>query len=348
MDPSDNSKAIITTIIPTFRRPILLARAIRSVLNQTYPYFKVYVYDNASGDETAAVVSEIAKHDTRVGYFCHKENIGLVNNFIYGMQHVETPFFSFLSDDDVVLPDFFKTAMEGFKKYPDAIFSAGATIHVTDKGEVITIPLNLWPREGYYTPPEGLFKMLGGKHPEWTAIVFRRVVIIKIGMLDPEIGTMLDLDFELRIAKRQPFVISYKPCALFVRYPSSTNPFMEEYFINKGWRKLIHNLVEDKYMDSDTIQYTYKALSQWLKRVYFWYGYKAIKQGDFASESKAAYFLHNNLNCRTRTFILNLILIFKQYLPSFFIVIIHLKQFYSNRTNTKLVQPEDYSPFLKL
>ena len=34
-------KPLITTIIPTYRRPKLLQRAIKSVLNQTYPHFQV-------------------------------------------------------------------------------------------------------------------------------------------------------------------------------------------------------------------------------------------------------------------------------------------------------------------
>jgi glycosyltransferase involved in cell wall biosynthesis len=68
-------KPLITTIIPTCRRPHLLRRAIKSVLNQTYPHFQVCVYDNASGDETAEVVSEFAKKDPRIKYHCHSENI---------------------------------------------------------------------------------------------------------------------------------------------------------------------------------------------------------------------------------------------------------------------------------
>ena len=68
---SISSAPLITTIIPTYRRPKLLQRAIRSVLNQTYPHFQVCIYDNASGDDTAAVVAEIAKGDPRVKYHCH-------------------------------------------------------------------------------------------------------------------------------------------------------------------------------------------------------------------------------------------------------------------------------------
>ena len=48
----------ITTVIPTYRRPELLQRAIRSVLDQSYPHFKICVYDNASNDRTPDVVKQ--------------------------------------------------------------------------------------------------------------------------------------------------------------------------------------------------------------------------------------------------------------------------------------------------
>jgi len=55
------SEPLITTVIPTYRRPAMLRRAIRSVLSQTFPDFRLCVYDNASGDETAVVVEEFRK-----------------------------------------------------------------------------------------------------------------------------------------------------------------------------------------------------------------------------------------------------------------------------------------------
>jgi glycosyltransferase involved in cell wall biosynthesis len=59
----------------------------KSVFAQTYPHFQVCVNDNASGDETATVVRELAKADPRVKYYCHPENIGVFKNFVYGMEH---------------------------------------------------------------------------------------------------------------------------------------------------------------------------------------------------------------------------------------------------------------------
>src|SRR4030067_3693919 len=109
----NNSKAepFITAIIPTYRRPKLLRRAVLSVLNQTYPHLRVCVYDNASGDETEEVVAELMQKDSRVRYHRHPENIGLFNNFNYGLQEIETSFFSLLSDDDVLVPTFYENTI---------------------------------------------------------------------------------------------------------------------------------------------------------------------------------------------------------------------------------------------
>ncbi|MGH9450712.1 MAG: hypothetical protein ACRD11_09230, partial [Terriglobia bacterium] len=74
------------------------------------------------------MVDELAKEDSRVQYHCHPENIGSLPNFIYGAERVETPFFSFLSDDDLLLPAFYETALAGFEKYPEAFLSATATV----------------------------------------------------------------------------------------------------------------------------------------------------------------------------------------------------------------------------
>ena len=98
------SAPLITTVIPTYRRPAMLRRAIASVLNQTFADLRLCIYDNASGDETSDVVEEFRKRDNRVVYVRRPENIGASANFVDGAGRVETPYFSFLPDDDILLP----------------------------------------------------------------------------------------------------------------------------------------------------------------------------------------------------------------------------------------------------
>lgn len=210
----------ITTVIPTYRRPELLRRAIRSVLNQTFRELEICVYDNASGDETGKFVGELAAADGRVKYFCHAQNIGAAPNFVFGMSRVQTPFFSLLSDDDVVLPDFFEKALALFSRFPDAMFSALATIRADNEGRATAVPVLAW-REGIYPPPSGLFEILNKQQPEITGTLFRQEVLREVGTLDPEAGLFADLDYECRIAARWPIAVSREPGAIFVSHRDS-------------------------------------------------------------------------------------------------------------------------------
>ncbi len=310
-----SSKPMITTIIPTYRRPKLLRRAIRSVLNQTYPHLQVCVYDNASNDETASVVAEIAKTDSRVKYYCHPENIGGFANFIYGLKHVDTPFFSFFSDDDVLLPNFYLMAMKGFDKFPDAMFSAGSTILITDKGRVEMVDLSLWKREGYYAPPEGLFALLNGG-PVWISNLFRKEVVKEVGLLDINTGALTDGDFVFRIAARFPIIVCKEPCAIFMIHDlSSCSSSLNLASIWPGYLNMIHNISEDKRIPLDARLRAEKMMTSNLKCYLFSFGFFFIKQKNFEDAYKIADILRKQYNQKTKAIIVYSAAKLFQHLP---------------------------------
>ncbi len=248
---NETLKPTITTIIPTYRRPKQLKEAIRSVLKQTYPHFQVCVYDNASGDDTALVVAKMAKADPRVKYYCHSSNIGAFDNFQYGLEHVETPFFSLLSDDDLVLPEFYETALAGFESHPTAMFSVTDVIHVGIQGCIQRTALETWT-PGFYQPPSGLMAILERGHSEWTGILFRKTAIEKVGFLDRETGKFVDQDFTLRMAARCPFVVSKRPGAIYkFTMAQIQSPYYRFDTMWPGVLKMIHNLTEDKGVSMD-------------------------------------------------------------------------------------------------
>lgn len=210
---------MITTIIPTYKRPKLLKRALTSVLNQTYPHFQVHVYDNASGDETSDVVCEFMRQDARVKYHCHPQNIGMMANYEFAMAQVKTPYFSLLSDDDLVLPWFFEVALKGFEASPNAAFSAASTIIMSEQGDVIRVPLDAWPREGQFDAPQGVLEMIS-KYPVPVCILFRQKVIEEVP-IDQTNPLTWDCDFLLQIAARHSIFICKQPCGIFLHHDHS-------------------------------------------------------------------------------------------------------------------------------
>jgi len=202
------SYPVITTVIPTFRRPELLRRAVTSVLNQTYPHVLACVYDNASGDETERIVAELADRDGRVSYHRHSRNIGSYPNFNFGIERVETSFFSLLSDDDLLAPTFYETALAALERHPEAGLACLATLVVDTELNVITRPIHI-PEVKLYSPGDALDGMIRADIPgTWTAILFRREVRNAIGLIDLDVGPSADCGFVYYAAARFPVVVA--------------------------------------------------------------------------------------------------------------------------------------------
>jgi len=215
--------ARITTVIPTFRRPRLVVRAIGSVLAQNYNNCEVHVYDNASGDETTEVISSLARHDSRIRYHTHPRNIGMMENFAYGIDHVETPLFNILSDDDILLPGFFEMATAALGRNSQAALFIGGLLFADDRGVVVKAPVEEWRTEGLVRPPT-LFELIApGAWLTWTSMLFRTEALRAIGGLKTFIGHTADVDLILRALIHYPAVVKKKPCAVFTVHSGSAS-----------------------------------------------------------------------------------------------------------------------------
>jgi glycosyltransferase involved in cell wall biosynthesis len=307
-----HDRPLITAIIPTYRRPNMVRRAIISVLDQSFTNFQICVYDNASGDETEEVVRELARQDHRVKYYCHPENIGSIPNFNYGIERIETPFFSMLSDDDLVLPDFYKETLKGFDMHPEAMFSAGSVVSMMDNGQIIGDTFSSWSRDGYFTPPNGLFEMIGGSHPIFPGMLFRKQVVDIFKGMDPDV-VMGDLDWELRIAARFPFFVSRKPCGVFMCHSTSSGMLAGSSSIWPSCLKVIRNLRDDSDITPEIREYAERALTKYFIKMIFELGVRSSIRSDFADAKVAEVVLREYYRDRIRAFIVeNLICIFER------------------------------------
>ncbi len=201
----------ITTIIPTFRRPQLLKRALASVLKQNLPNFEVLVLDNASGDETSKVIEEFIFQDSRVRYFAHEKNIGALANVECGIAQVRTPYFSVLGDDDLMLPGFYQSALDALEGQPEAAFFAGRCLVMTDREVPIALMPSVTSQAGYYRAPAGVLNMLSGRlinHLALTGILFRTEQARQITPWKTTEGYPFDIEFLLELAVRHNYILS--------------------------------------------------------------------------------------------------------------------------------------------
>lgn len=99
---------LVSIIIPTYKRPGMLGRAIKSVLNQTYKNIEIIVVDdNDEGTnyrkETAKFMNKYIKINN-INYLKHKKNKNGATARNTGIKYAKGEYISFLDDDDVYLP----------------------------------------------------------------------------------------------------------------------------------------------------------------------------------------------------------------------------------------------------
>ncbi|MDI6642113.1 MAG: glycosyltransferase family 2 protein, partial [Elusimicrobiota bacterium] len=244
-----------------YRRPVMLKRALNSIINQTYDNFIVYVIDNASGDETASIVDPFAQNDSRIKYYCHLNNIGAINNCIYGFGMVKTPYFCYLADDDFWLPDFLKEAVNSMNKYPDAGFFGAASICITENG-IPYLFSGMGNLNGYFLPPEGACLVWEKGWPQQSAVLYRNEVLRTVGNISHILG--FDLDYLTRIASRFPIVLSFHPLAFFTINQRSLSSSRSVKLIKKEWDYIRNKIEKNEYLS-----YTFKKriLQFWGRRL---------------------------------------------------------------------------------
>lgn len=231
-------QSLITTVILTYKRPQWLKKAIQSVQHQTFSNIQIHVYDNASNDETEELVKWLALDDQRIKYYAHTSQIEAAENFQYGLSCVETPFFSILADDDLLVSDFYESALSLLSKFPKACCYLGSTLDVRIDGNVIGANALLWEGE-YFEPPEGLYQLIP-KYINWTGALFRREVLSRI-QIDTRVKP-IDFDFMVRLAASFPFVLSKKSSALFIMHSKSYSAHAGFKLICPSLLRIIQNL----------------------------------------------------------------------------------------------------------
>lgn len=107
---------LVSIIIPTYKRPTDLTRAIESVLSQSYKNIEIKVVDDNNPDtqerkETQALM-ELFKYNEKVEYLQHEKNKGGSAARNTGWKKSKGEYITFLDDDDEISPDKIKKQVE--------------------------------------------------------------------------------------------------------------------------------------------------------------------------------------------------------------------------------------------
>jgi len=201
---TDCTYPLVTVVIPTRNRRALLAEAIASVQQQTYPNWELIVVDDCSEDDTWSYLTSIKDSRIRVIRLeRHSERSAARNR---GLLVAQGEYVLFLDDDDRLLKEALAMLVDALESTPYAIAAIGQRILFDEQGrhQLERNPIRSFIAAVF---DEALFG--------WVALqgctLYRKAVIQECGGWNEDLAGPEDQELWLRLSLYGPAVFLAHP-----------------------------------------------------------------------------------------------------------------------------------------
>lgn len=193
---------LVTIGIPAFDCGPFVGAAIASALAQDHPNFEVLVIDDASTDDTLAVVRSF--DDPRLRVIANDHNVGMAENHNRVLAEARGEFTKILHADDVIEPDAVRLQAAALSADPQIALVSSRRRIIDDLGKPIVTRGPSWP-EGRIAAAEVLRSVArAGSNliGEPSAVLFRTATAREAGGFSTGELYLIDLEFYARMLGR--------------------------------------------------------------------------------------------------------------------------------------------------
>lgn len=278
----DIKKGKVSFLIPCYNHERFVRDCLASILAQTYTNYEVIICDDASKDNSVAVIKEekvkFDDRDIRFILMENESNKGITVNLNRMLQEAAGEYIKIIASDDMLYPDYLEKMIKYMEDYKHLKMAFSNCMKVVSES---TFPPAEECKAGkqFDSMPdcgEGAFEHIylvnGIPAP---ALLIRHEIYNVVGAYDEAIG-IEDLEMTLRILSYQPDALGgIDECLVFYRMnpnsitSTSKNPgakkrmkFMHDntVAIAKKYRKQVSKKVYKQRMRELTISYIYNRI----------------------------------------------------------------------------------------
>lgn len=202
----DTAQPLLSVIIPTWNGAHHLPTCLDALRRQTYPAIEVIVVDNASTDDSLALLG--ARYP-EVKVLALDRNFGLTGGINRGIRMAAGEFIAALNNDTEAAPDWAAEIVSVLESHPDAGIAA-SKMRLFDRRDVLHsagdacgvdgIPINrgVWQTDaGQFDGDDTIWGACGG------AAVYRRAMLDDVGLFDEDLFMYcedVDLNWRAQLA----------------------------------------------------------------------------------------------------------------------------------------------------
>jgi hypothetical protein len=217
----------VSVLLPVYNGAVTLPQAMDSILRQAHSDFELLVIDDASTDESAAIIREYARRDTRVTAVMHERNAGLANTLNEGLRRARHELVARMDQDDESLPPRLGAQKKFLDAHPRVAAAGSWVLHMGAGPEfdrLVRLPIEhneiaaILPRENCLYHP---------------SVMLRRSAVLGAGGYRGEFKNAEDYDLWLRLVRTHELANVAEP---LLRYRFSVDGMT----LGRKWEQLFY------------------------------------------------------------------------------------------------------------
>jgi len=184
-------KPAISVVLPVHNRADVLARAMRSVLDQRMPDFELVIVDDGSSDDSTSVARSFKDNRIKLIELGYNRGGNAARNA--GVRAAQAPLIAFLDSDDTYLPEKLEYVVDKFERRPDLDLLVDSFVKIQPSGARVT-------RKNPEINDLALFRKALFTRLLWKAtpsITVKRQTALRV-MFDETLRRLQDFDFLIR------------------------------------------------------------------------------------------------------------------------------------------------------
>ena len=255
---------MFSVIIPLYNKAPYIAKALQSVLDQTFSSFEIIIVNDGSTDNSLGVVKTFIDSRIRI---LDQINSGVSIARNNGVKHAKNEYIAFLDADDWWDKMFLYEMKSLILKFEDAAMY-GASYYKVKNGKYIPAKIGVDKNleKGYINYFEVYAKTLW--MPIWTgAVVLKKSVFEEMNGFKPQLKLGEDFDLWVRIALKYPVVFLNKVLAFYNQDVELQNRAVEGKLYEPSEHMLFSDYSENQL--NPDFQYLYEVLAVYALLPYY-------------------------------------------------------------------------------
>jgi len=180
-------------IMPVYNHAAYVTEAARSVIDQTFADWELWIVDDGSTDGSGELAEVLATKDDRIRTI-HQSNAGPAAARNAALRRARAEWLCYIDSDDIYLPDALAAYDRHIRAHPEAKFIYGYRHRLNSDGSVTELSGEFQDRT------TGTAELFGRMYLSHLCVCYRRELIELAGPYDENLRTCEDYELYLRIS----------------------------------------------------------------------------------------------------------------------------------------------------